>query len=296
MSFARSAERSEISTPKPDAVVAALAATQHGVITTAQLNACGLDRFAIRRRVDSGRLHRVFRGVYAVGHPGLSLDGRRHAAVLAAGPVAALSHLTAADIWKVSRWPAGRIALVTASQHRPPGVDVRRCRALDPARDITLWNGIPVTNVARLLVDLTDILTPHQLAYVLHEADYRGLLDLDAIEAAMARARGRRHLARLRVALELRAQGSAGTRSGAEDRWLEQHPDSGALINVKVEGIEVDVHWPETRQVLELDGVHHRRRATRREDERRDAILEARGWSVSRRRAPRGPSRSARAR
>ena len=48
-----------------------------------------------------GRLHRIHRGVYAVGHPVLTVDGRRMAAVLAAGPGAVLSHASAAALWEI---------------------------------------------------------------------------------------------------------------------------------------------------------------------------------------------------
>ena len=77
--------------------MAALAAEQHGVVGLAQLLALGLSARAVSRRVAAGRLHRVHRGVFAVGHPALSHHGRWMAAVLACGPGAALSHASAAQ-------------------------------------------------------------------------------------------------------------------------------------------------------------------------------------------------------
>ena len=79
--------------PWPDGVIAALAARQHGLVTIAQLHAAGLNNEAIGRRVARGRLHRVARGVYAVGHVALSREATFLAAVLEAGEGAALSHL-----------------------------------------------------------------------------------------------------------------------------------------------------------------------------------------------------------
>jgi hypothetical protein len=83
----------------PDAGVARFAARQHGVVSVSQLLAAGLTRTAIARRVAARRLHPVFRGVYAVGHAGLSNEGRWIAAVLACGEGAALSHRSAAELW-----------------------------------------------------------------------------------------------------------------------------------------------------------------------------------------------------
>ena len=94
----------------------------------------------------------------------------------------------------------------------------------------------------------------------------------------MARANGRRNLHRLERALELRAQGSAGTRSAKEDAFLETQAVE-PLVNVK---IEVDLHWPDEGRVVEVDGHGHRRHATRLEDARRDELLDAAGWRVER--------------
>jgi hypothetical protein len=89
---------------------------------------------------------------------------------------------------------------------------VRAYRSLDP-RDVTVRDGIPVTTVPRTLVDLSDVLTAHQLANVIHEAAFRKLFDERAVRAAMTRANGRHNLHVLTKALELNAAGSAGTRS-----------------------------------------------------------------------------------
>ena len=87
----------------PDRVIARIAGRQHGLITTEQLVAAGLSSGAITKRVRAGRLHRVYRGVYAVGHAALSREAHWHAAVLAVGDGAALSHLAAASLWQMWR-------------------------------------------------------------------------------------------------------------------------------------------------------------------------------------------------
>lgn len=82
-----------------ESAMARIAATQHGVITTAQLLASGLSARMITAWTQRDRLHRVYRGVYAVGHTALSNEGRWMAAVLACGEDAVLSHLSAAEHW-----------------------------------------------------------------------------------------------------------------------------------------------------------------------------------------------------
>jgi hypothetical protein len=87
----------------PDEAIARLAANQHGVVTTAQLTRAGLSRGRISERAYVGRLHPLHRGVYAVGHPRLSDEGRWMAAVLACGDNAVLSHTSAAELWGIRR-------------------------------------------------------------------------------------------------------------------------------------------------------------------------------------------------
>jgi hypothetical protein len=117
--------------------------------------------------------------------------------VLAAREGAALSHLAAAKLWEVWRRRVSRIDVVSA--RRSSLSYVHWSRRLDP-RDVTTRNGIPVTTVARTLVDLTDVLTAHQLANMIHEAAFRNRFSEPAARKAMERANGRRHLHRLSAA------------------------------------------------------------------------------------------------
>jgi|tagenome__1003787_1003787.scaffolds.fasta_scaffold20798008_2 hypothetical protein len=284
VTFSTRGGREYISEPlDPDAIIAALAARQHGVVTIAQLLEAGLDHDAVRRRMRAQRLHRIHRGVYAVGHPGLSFEGRSLAAVLACGAGSGVGHLTAAEVYRTSRWPRRAISVVTRTQRRPEGVEVHHCRGLDP-RDLTTFKGIPITTVPRMLIDLADTMTAHQLAWVIHEAAFRHLFDLEATRAAVERANGRRGVAALNRAIELHLSGSAGTRSAAEDVYLASLPDADSVfVNTK---LEVDLRWPDGR-IVEIDGLGHDRPPARREDAERDARLTRAGYRVSRRRPPR---------
>jgi hypothetical protein len=205
-------------------------------------------------------------------------------AVLVAGEGAALSHLAAAKLWQAWRRRPD-LAVISPRRSRLPYV--HWTRHLDP-RDVTNRHGIPVTTVARTLVDLTDVLTAHPLANVIHEAAYWHRFSERATRAAMERAAGRQNLYVLESAPSLNAAGSAGARSGNEDRKLAEIRAAGLpepLVNVHVAGIEVDLHWPEENLCLEVDGPGHERPRTQREDAERDQRLRAAGYEVMRARA-----------
>jgi predicted transcriptional regulator of viral defense system len=254
-------------------------------VTTAQLAEAGLTTSAVAQRVASGRLHPKYRGVYAVGHARLSQHGRWMAAVLAVGDGAVLSHLAAAKLWEIWRRRVTGIDVIAPRRRRQrTGIRVHSARHLDP-RDVTKLDGIPVTTVPRTLVDLSSVLTAAQLANVIHEAAFRTRFDLDATRQAMERANGRHQLRTLATALEAHANGSAGTRSALEDRFLAQLNRNGMpepLVNTKVANVEVDFHWPGQNLCVEIDGPGHRRPRTQAEDRGRDAMLRAAGHEVIR--------------
>jgi hypothetical protein len=265
--------------------IAALAARQHGLVRLAQLLAAGLDHRAIARRVAAGRLHRVARGVYAVGHVALSREAHMLAAVFEAGDGAALSHLACAELWQVSRFRASVIDVVVPQRRRvKTATRIHRAPTLLP-RDVTVYKGIPVTTIARMLVDLTDVLTDHQLANVIHEATFRRRFSLAATRDAIERSNGRHNLDVLERALALNAQGSAGTKSGNEDQFLHLLQLAGIpepLVNTRVNGVEPDFHWPDLQLAIEIDGPGHARARTQREDGQNEAKLRAAGYEVIR--------------
>jgi Transcriptional regulator, AbiEi antitoxin/Protein of unknown function (DUF559) len=263
--------------PSVDAILARIAARQHGLVTIAQLAAAGLGRAAVAKRVANGRLHRKYPAVYALGHARLSREGEWMAAVLACGEGAVLSHLSASSMWGFWRRRVVGVDVLVPRRHRSlPGVRIHRYRRLD-RRDVTRRNGIPITSVARTLVDLSDVLTPHQLANAIHEAAFHERFSEPATRHAMHRANGRHNLATLTEALALHNSGSAGTRSGNEDWFLSLTAQAGLplpLVNTKVEDIEVDFHWPDHHLCVEVDGGGHTRPRTKREDKARDRALQ----------------------
>jgi predicted transcriptional regulator of viral defense system len=271
--------------PLRDALIAAVAARQHGQITAKQLARAGVGKGSIAHRVKTGRLHRRHHGVYSVGHARVSQEGAWMAAILAAGDGAALSHLSATQLLKVWLRKVDGIDVIAPQRRQVKGVRVHTCRHLDP-RDMTVVNGIPVTTVARTLVDLTDALTAEQIANVIHEAAFRGKFSEPATRTAMDRARGR-DLNALERALALNANGSAGTRSDLEDEFLKliraanlPDPLLNAAVQTRHKPIEVDFRWGNL--CVELDGPGHRRPRTQEADRQRDEALTQAGYRNTR--------------
>jgi predicted transcriptional regulator of viral defense system len=196
--------------------LAELARRQWGVITRAQLVELGMGTRGISDWVRTGRLHRLYRGVYAVGHDRLRLEGRWLAAVLACGPGAVLSHRDAAALWELRQSNSALIDVTVPSRNgriRRPGIRVHRSGRLR-AEEVTVRHGIPVTTVARTLLDLADVLGEQALRRAVTEAEYTNRFDLTAVNAAVQNNPGRRG-ARL-----MRAVAAAGhrPRSPLEER------------------------------------------------------------------------------
>ncbi len=219
-------------------------------------------------------LTRRYRGVYSLVAGPLARDAEFLAVVLAGGDGAALNRLAAAELWQVWRYRAP-LSIVVPSRRTIPGVAVHRCANLD-ARDVTVHRGIPVTTVERTLVDLTETLIAEELTNVIHEAAFRRRFSIRATREAMARANGRRMLARLDEAIELWLAGSAGLKSRLERAFLLIVIEAGLvkpIPNIHVAGAEVDSYWPDLRLVVEIDGPNHTRPPSLRADGSRDRLL-----------------------
>jgi predicted transcriptional regulator of viral defense system len=259
--------------------LALLAGRQHGVVSIRQLEQqLQFSHQAAERAVRSGRLHRVYRGVYAVGHTDLSMHGRCVAAVLAVGPGALLSYHSAGwlwGIWRGSPDPFEVIAFVPRHHVPPRGVVRHRARNLVD-EDRAVVEGIPVTSVARTLLDLAWKLRGDQLRRVLAGAEDLGLLDLEAIHAVIERNRGHHGAKRLRYALEIYER-PAYSRSEFERRFVTHLVDSGLprpVTGWNEVGYELDVCWPELRFAIELDTYEtHGTRDAFESDHDRDLAL-----------------------
>jgi predicted transcriptional regulator of viral defense system len=160
--------------------VSQFAAEQHGVAALAELIGLGLSTSAVSRWAADGGLHRIHRGVYAVGRRELSVHGRWLAAVKACGPFAVLSHQTAAALWDLLRSLSAAIHVSTPRRVRPPGVTVHRVADLGAA-DWEIRDGIPVTTVARTLADCAETMPTRRVVRLLEQAERLGIFDLAAL-------------------------------------------------------------------------------------------------------------------
>lgn len=272
-----------------DRIIGALAARQWGVVARRQLLDARVTSAMIGERVRSGHLLPLHPGVYAVGHAKLRREGHWLAAVLAVGPGAALSHRDAAGLHDLRAANHARIDVSTTGKARSSAkIAVHRTRVLD-AQDITTINGIPVTTVARTLLDLAGVVPHDHLTRAIKEAERRGAFDLHALEAAMARTRGRRgpgHRATRQAIMERRALEATLTLSPLEDAFLPLVRGAGLPLpstNPTIEGFQVDAVWRAQRVAVELDGWQdHGTRRAFEEDRTRDATLTAAGWRVVR--------------
>ncbi|HEU4657997.1 MAG TPA: type IV toxin-antitoxin system AbiEi family antitoxin domain-containing protein [Capillimicrobium sp.] len=266
-------------------LMARLAARQYGLVTWAQLRALGFSAAAIGRLVADGRLIRLHRGVYAVGHAVLRTEGIWLAAVLACGDGAVLSHRSAGALWQLGH-ATSPLVDVSANRARRPrhGIAVHHCR-LDPA-DITTRRGIPVTTLPRTLLDLAECLPRAGLSRTIEQAMRLELYDRAALDATMDRAYGRHALRPLRACLDELDPTAARTKSELERLALPAIVAAGLPkpeVNVEVEGYEVDLVWRDARLAVELDSrTWHALPTAFERDRRRDADLQAAGWRVLR--------------
>ena len=233
---------------------------QHGRVARRQLLDAGVDAKRVDRWVADGRLRIVHRGVYAIGHTAPSLLADYMAAVLAGGPGAVLSHRAAAYLLKLWRGlaPAPEITVSSTAERSRPGIVIHRVRSLHP-RDVCVVEGIPVTVVPRVLLDLAPSLKPADLTRACHEAWVHHRVTPQMIEACIARNPTKPGAAKLR-----RALGSDVTLSKLEELFLALLKAHGVPLprtNLAVNGDKVDCHWEQHGLTVEL--ITFRYHATR---------------------------------
>ncbi len=253
------------------------------MVSRAQLRGAGVAPKTVDYWVRAGRLQVMHRGVYAVGHRVLRPEGHRLAAVLACGPGAVLSHRSAAAHWGLLGTDQERIDVTApATRHGVPGIRLHRSRSLD-ARDTTSHEGIPITTIARTLLDLAATARSEQLERALAQAMHLRVYDHRAITDVIARCNGHRGTAILTraIAIEPRV-----TRSAWEDRMLGLVRGAGLPLPICNEPFHApdhgpckpDFHWPGHDLIVETDGwdshstrarIRGRSRQGRRADRRR---------------------------
>lgn len=249
---------------------------QHGVVSTRQLGRLGYGRNSASKANGVGRLRRVHRGVYAVGHEPLTWNGRCMAAVLAARPSVA-SHLSAGYLWGLLKYKPETIQVSAPTARRARRAFRVHFGNLSPA-DVAAMEGIPVTSLARTKLDLAGILSPRRLERVLERSEELGLFDLGPLEDVLGRYAHHPGSGPLRRALSIYREEPAFLRSRLEKRFLtlvRQASLPQPAMNYVVASFELDAYWERERFVVELDvyETHGSHAAFERDRLRQDELL-----------------------
>jgi very-short-patch-repair endonuclease len=260
-------------------IVLALARSQHGVVTREQLLDLGLSAQAIKHRIARGKLHPVYRGVYAVGRPELTREGRLLAAVLACGRGACISHGSAAELWEIGpRIAVLHVSICPPRTVKQPGIVAHRRTGLEPAR-MRIERAIPVTDVLQTLIDLAPTLPAGELQAMIGAADRHDLSNPEQLRAGLNEVRQGPGVGVLRAALDRHTLQL--TDSELERRLIPIAMRAGLgrpLTQKWVNGYRVDFCWPELGLVVEADGLrYHRTAAQQTADARRDQAHTAAG-------------------
>jgi very-short-patch-repair endonuclease len=257
------------------AEAATIAARQHGRITTQQLIACGFSKKSIERAVRAGRLHRVHRGVYAVGHVAPSRLGDWMGAVLACGSAAWLSHRCAATAYGIRDGVGPRIDVTIpgTSGRRRPGIAIHHADL--ETFEVGVWERIPITSPARTMVDLAhELRNEEAIEWMLRELQFRRLYDQRLLDLSNHR-RPNRTLGRLLAGIE-------PTRSPLEvaflHRVVRRHNLPTPEVNARPVGFLVDFLWADARVIAETDGRQHDDPLRKQADAARDAIHAEAGY------------------
>ncbi len=272
--------------------MSALAGEQDGFVTTADLHGLGADDGQIHRWVERSWLLPEHETVFAVGHRPRTPRAHRRAAVLAGGPDAALSHLSACVHRGLLRWqlPVVDVMVPRTGARGRAGIRFHRPRIYVPALDTEIVDGIRCSTVARLLVDVAGVLPYPRFERVAEQAEFQDVLDLQAVARVLERIKRPRGVRNLRRALGPDRLDAALAGSNLERTYLRLILDEGIERPVLQHAVELtpgewvylDCFWPERRLNVEVDGPHHRRPLQARRDARRDQLLRARGLTVHR--------------
>jgi hypothetical protein len=203
------------------------------------------------------------------------------AAVLASGRDALLSHRSAAALWDLLPTSTALVDVtaIRSTTAGRSGIAIHRVKELHPD-DRASHDRIPVTSVARTLLDLAAVVFPRQLERAVEQAERLGLFDLTALKHLEDRSRGRAGWPLLRATLQIYRE-PVSTRSEFERRFLDLCRVAGLpspAVNSFIAGFEIDAVWHGERVVVELDGHEfHRTRAAFERDRARDAALQVAG-------------------
>jgi len=232
-------------------------------------------------------LRASFYGVYSFGAAPLTRNARWAAAVLACGHGALLSHRDAAALWRLIDFTQDVVDVTVegASRGGPDGIRRHGARSLADA-DRAVHDGIPVTSIARTLVDLAAVLPPRLVQRAYEEGARQDLLRVGAIHDLLNRSRGKKGVRALRATLQVDPGFAARLKSELERMFRDLIRGSDTPMyepNAKLCGYEVDAYWPEARLVVELESrSFHTSAFAAERDDTKTAELRLAGYEVLR--------------
>ncbi|MBE2319326.1 type IV toxin-antitoxin system AbiEi family antitoxin domain-containing protein [Solirubrobacter sp. CPCC 204708] len=257
-------------TVDPVQALAKFAAGQWGVVSRAELAACGLSDKQVKRMVARGHLHPLHRGVYAVGHRNVVTEGRFLAAVKACGPEAVSSHHAGCCLRGWLRYDGRPIDVTAPTKRTRPTIKTHRSELVERV----IVRQIPTTPPLRTIIDLARVEEERTVKRALRAARFT--------EAELQLLPRTGLLGRI---LDLSA---APTASGNEDEVLDLVLKAGfthPLVNARYPGSGYipDLWWPEQCLLVEVDSLEwHSDPLAQRADLDRQAWLEAKGERVLR--------------
>jgi very-short-patch-repair endonuclease len=270
-----------------DRKVTALARKQNGVFTRAQVLAAGMSRNAISWRLDHGDWELAYKGIYRLPAFPNSWEQRLRVALYALGDGGAVSHRSAAALWRIDGFASGEVELSTSGRTVPllDHVIVHERRALAPV-DVANVAGFRVTTLTRTVVDLASVVGEERLEGALEHALNRRTVTLPGLRECIERVGPRRGLVSLRSLLDARDPALLPSESEAETKLfrLLRHGglppprrqicvwDNGAFLG------RVDLGWEALKVFVEADSLWHLglKRVSRDHARRNDLV--AAGW------------------
>ena len=268
-----------------DRLIARIAGRAHGVVAVVELLAAGISRDEIRGRVRRGALIREYRGVYRVGHAAPSTEAGYMAAVKACGEGAVLSGLAAAHLLKLIKRRPTLPEVTTLTERRVKGIRTTRSRQVQRMT----FDRIPVTTIARTLVDIAARLTEGDLAHACHEAQVRYRTTPAEVEALLRRRPTSPGAAKLRRAIagDTHVSLSAlacqyGRSPSLERKFLQLLREANLPLpdesNKYAGSHRVDFRWLKQKLTVELDSYRfHNTRHAFEQDRKRERDAYARG-------------------
>lgn len=272
--------------------VAVLAATNHGLLERGALFDLGVSQEAITARTRSGTWLAVHPGVYRVAGAPVTWPQRLHAACLAAGQDAAVSHRAAVARWGIDGGVPGIVEIAVPRPQWPRLAGVEQVHRATDLFDhhVVVRDGIRVTTPTRSLVDLGAV-----VPWWIVDRAYGHALGLKLTTASAMRRmvgelsrKGRSGVGVMRRVLAERGDLAPSNQwlAAMGDRLLQRYGIAGGINEYEIWVgdrfvAKVDKAFPDIKFCIEWDGDERHLGNTAADVERQNAISEA-GWEFRR--------------